>query len=66
MVYSRNPGESVVALLAALGIRTVEVPATETWVTAGSTGSKPAKVSYSLTDVDSCLFELASGLSWCV
>ena len=35
MVCSRNPGESVVVLPVVLGIRTAEVPATETLITAG-------------------------------
>ena len=42
-------------LLAALGIRTVELSPTETWATAGSRGFKPANVSPTLTAVDTCV-----------
>ena len=42
---SRNQAESVVALLAVLGIRIVEVPATETLITGGLRVSMHANVS---------------------
>ena len=46
---SRNQAESVAALMAVLGIRIVEVPATETLITGGSRAWRPAKVSASLS-----------------
>ena len=45
MAHSRNQEEPVVALLAVLGIRTVEAPATETLITGGLRASKLANVS---------------------
>ena len=47
MEHSGNQAESVVALLVVLGIRTAEVPATETLVTGGLRASKLANVSSS-------------------
>ena len=45
MARLTNPVESVVALLAVLGIRIVEVQATETRITGGLRASMPANVS---------------------
>ena len=45
MVSSRNQAESVVALVAVLGIRIVEVSATETLITGGLRASRPVNVS---------------------
>ena len=52
MAHSRNPVELVVALLAVLGTRTVEVPATETSVTGGLRAWRPANVSPRLRAVN--------------
>ena len=49
MPLSRNQAELAVALLAALGIRTLVVPATETLVTGGLRAWMPANVSARLT-----------------
>ena len=49
MARSRNPVESVVALLTVLGIKAVEVTTTETPITSGLRASRPANVSTRLT-----------------
>ena len=48
-VRSRNQADPVVALLAVLGLKIVEVSATETLITGGLTASRPANVSPRLT-----------------
>ena len=45
MVRSRNQAETVVAPLAVLGIKIVEVPATEKLITGGLKASRHANVS---------------------
>ena len=49
MVSSRNQAESVVALVAVLGIRIVEVLVTETLITDGLRAPRPVNVSARLT-----------------
>ena len=60
MARSRNPGESVVALLEVLGTRTVEVKATDMRVTAGWTAWKLANVSLVLATAEACMLDLDS------
>ena len=55
MVPSRNPTESVAALLAVLGTRTVEVPTTETLITGGLRAWRLAHVSAGLKYFDESL-----------
>ena len=56
MARSRNQAETVVALLAVLGIRIVEVQATETLITVGLMASRLANVSARLM---ACVYKLA-------
>ena len=51
MAHSRNPAESVVALLVVLGLRTVEVLGIETLATGGLKAWKPADVSFKTNDM---------------
>ena len=60
MALSQHLDESVVVLLAVLGIKNVEVLATAISFTAGLQAWRPANVSQLLTSVEECLITLDS------